>query len=110
MRPGGAGCGATGRRTPAINTLGPPHKFDVTLPVAGLNHEVGEVRDALADLVPEARLWVFGHSADGNLHVNVTGVAPDDERVDEMVFPRVAAAGGSISAEHGIGVAKRRWL
>ncbi len=71
---------------------------------------VAEVRAALADLVPEARLWVFGHIGDGNLHLNVTGLDPDDERVDELVLTRVAAAGGSISAEHGIGVAKRRWL
>ena len=95
---------------PAINSIGPPHKFDVTLPVAGLDPVVAEVRAALADLVPEARLWVFGHIGDGNLHLNVTGLDPDDGRVDELVLTRVAAAGGSISAEHGIGVAKRRWL
>jgi FAD/FMN-containing dehydrogenase len=47
---------------------------------------------------------------DGNIHVNVTGLAPDDERVDDAVFRLVAELGGSISAEHGIGTAKRRWL
>ena len=44
------------------------------------------------------------------MHVNVTGCDPDDERVDDAVLRAVAAAGGSISAEHGIGTAKRRWL
>ena len=40
------------------------------------------------------------------MHVNVIGPAPDDERVDETVLGLVAEMGGSISAEHGIGVAK----
>jgi len=42
--------------------------------------------------------------------LNVTGVADGDERVDDAVLTLVAERGGSISAEHGIGVAKRRWL
>ena len=59
---------------------------------------------------PSAQVWLFGHAGDGNLHVNVTGPAPDDERVDETVLTLVADLGGSISAEHGIGTAKKRWL
>ena len=55
-------------------------------------------------------MWLFGHAADGNVHVNVTGVDPDDDAVDDLVLRLVAAAGGSISAEHGIGRAKARWL
>jgi FAD/FMN-containing dehydrogenase len=42
--------------------------------------------------------------------VNVTGVDPSDERVDDAVLRLVVSSGGSISAEHGIGTAKRRWL
>ena len=38
------------------------------------------------------------------------GLPPEDERVDETVLALVAAHGGSISAEHGVGVAKRRYL
>ena len=56
------------------------------------------------------RTWLFGHAADGGVHVNVTGVDPADETVDEAVFELVSELGGSISAEHGIGSAKRRWL
>ena len=40
----------------------------------------------------------------------MTGLANDDDRVDDGVFSLVASYGGSISAEHGIGTAKRRWL
>ena len=96
--------------TTAVNTLGPPHKLDVTLPLAGLGAFVDEVPAVVAAVDPTARTWLFGHLGDGNVHVNVTGLAPDDERVDDAVFEEVAARGGSISAEHGIGTAKRRWL
>ena len=64
----------------------------------------------VAAVAPGARVWLFGHAGDGNVHVNVTGVAPDDERVTDAVLRLVAGLHGSISAEHGIGTAKRRWV
>ncbi len=94
----------------AVNTLGPPHKLDVTLPGDRLAAFIDQVDPLVAALAPAARTWVWGHAADGNVHVNVTGVDPDDERVDDAVLRLVAGLGGSISAEHGIGTAKRRWL
>ena len=93
--------------TEAINAVGPPIKLDVTLP--GLR--LAAFCDEVASVVPDgARLWLFGHVADGNIHVNVTGVERSDESVDDAVLRLVASYGGSISAEHGIGRAKRRWL
>jgi len=96
--------------TEAINALGAPHKLDVTLPAAALGEFVERVPGLVRGLAPGARCFLFGHAADGNVHVNVTGLGPDDETVDGAVFELVAASGGSISAEHGIGAAKRRWL
>jgi FAD/FMN-containing dehydrogenase len=96
--------------TLAVNTLGPPHKLDVTVPLGRLAQFVDEVPQRVAATVPGARTWLFGHVGDGNVHVNVTGVAPEDDRVDEVVLTHVAEVGGSISAEHGIGTAKTRWL
>ena len=96
--------------TEAINLIGPPHKLDVTLPVAELVNFVADVRTRVSAEFPDARVWLFGHAADGNLHVNVTGVDPGDEQVDEVVLTLVAERGGSISAEHGIGTVKKRWL
>ncbi len=93
--------------TEAINASGVPHKLDVTLPFDGLAAFVDDVRDTVAAIDPAARVVIFGHVGDGNLHVNVLGPAPDDERVDHAVLELVARMGGSISAEHGIGVAKR---
>ncbi|MDQ1480673.1 MAG: hypothetical protein QOI44_1534 [Actinomycetota bacterium] len=96
--------------TEAINLLGPPHKLDVTLPAAELPGFVAEVRDQVGLVAPDAAVWLFGHAADGNIHVNVTGVDPDDDRVTDAVLQLVARLHGSISAEHGIGTAKRQWL
>ena len=93
--------------TEAINAAGIPHKLDVTLPFAALPAFVDEVRATVAAIDRSARVIVFGHVGDGNLHVNVLGPAPDDSDVDHAVLALVASRGGSISAEHGIGVAKR---
>jgi FAD/FMN-containing dehydrogenase len=93
--------------TEAINRLGPPHKLDVTLPAGAMAQFCARV----ATVLPVgAQVWLFGHLGDGNVHVNVTGVAPDADDIDEAVFELVAAHGGSISAEHGIGTAKKRWI
>lgn len=96
--------------TEAINTLGAPHKMDVTLPAARLAEFVKTVPAVVASVASTAQTWLFGHAADGNIHVNVTGLAADDETVDAAVLRHAAAMGGSISAEHGIGTAKRAWL
>jgi FAD/FMN-containing dehydrogenase len=96
--------------TEAINLIGPPHKLDVTLPADRLLAFVEQVGVEVARVAPHGRVWLFGHAADGNLHVNVTGVEPGDEAVDDVVLTLVADLAGSISAEHGIGRAKKRWL
>ncbi len=93
--------------TEAINAAGIPHKLDVTLPFAALGQFVDDVREKIAAIDGSARVIVFGHVGDGNLHVNVLGPEPEDARVDHTVLALAASMGGSISAEHGIGVAKR---
>ncbi len=96
--------------TEAINGLGAPHKLDVTLPAPELAAFMEAVPDVVRSTNPRATTWLFGHVADGNVHVNITGVDPDDVDVDDAVLVLAADMGGSISAEHGIGTAKRRWL
>jgi len=98
------------RHTEAISAAGVPHKLDVTLPLSRLAEFVDAVRTRVMEVDPGATCVLFGHVGDGNLHVNVLGPAPDDDRVDDAVLRLVADYGGSISSEHGIGVAKRRWL
>jgi FAD/FMN-containing dehydrogenase len=98
------------RHTEAAAGLGLVHKADVTLPLGRIEIFSDAVRPAVERVAPGARTLLFGHLADGNLHVNVIGPPADDERPLDAVFELVLRSGGSISAEHGIGRAKRRWL
>jgi FAD/FMN-containing dehydrogenase len=97
------------RHTEAINGAGahPPHKLDVTVPLQRLAHFE---RAVLAEISGRADVHLFGHLGDGNVHVNLVGPAPDDDTLDDAVLRLVVDYDGSISAEHGIGRAKRRWL
>ncbi len=98
--------------TEAINAVGVPHKLDVTLPLGRLAAFCREVRTTVAAVTPTASTYLFGHVGDGNVHVNVVEPNGRDvpQAVDEAVLRLVAATGGSISAEHGIGTAKREHL
>ena len=96
--------------TEAVNAVGIPHKLDVTLPDGRIAEFAGAVRERVARVAPDARVVLFGHVGDGNLHVNVLGPPPEDGTADDVVLDLVLAMGGSISAEHGIGVAKRAAL
>ena len=95
----------------AIAAEGEPLKLDVTLPGAEMAGFVADVEALLADLDPRCRCYVFGHVGDGNLHVNVLGLADDAAAAaEERILEGVLARGGSVSAEHGIGVTKTRWV
>ena len=96
--------------TESVNARGVPHKFDVTLPPRELAAFIEEVPTIVRGRRPGAETWCFGHVADGNVHLNVVGVDESDDDLDDLVLGEVIDRGGSISAEHGIGIAKRRWL
>jgi FAD/FMN-containing dehydrogenase len=98
------------RHTEAVNAEGVPHKLDVSVPAAHYAELVERAPTAVSAVDAAARTIVYGHVGDGNVHVNVIGPAADDERVDDAVLELVLELGGSISAEHGIGVAKVDWL
>src|SRR5256714_276015 len=91
--------------TEAINAAGVPLKLDVTLPAGELAGFLSEVPGAVERVAPGARCVLFGHAADGNVHVNVLGTA--DPVVEDTVLRLVGRLGGSISSEHGIGPANR---
>lgn len=101
----------------ALSLSGPVHKNDISVPIARAAEAVDALRQIQSDSLP-GTLFIFGHLADGNLHINV--VAPTDK--DETAFRTQAAdfdlrsytflssVGGSISAEHGIGRLKKKYL
>jgi FAD/FMN-containing dehydrogenase len=85
----------------------PTYKLDVAVPVASIGRLLEVARAAAAH--DGARLISFGHLAEGNIHLNFLDTRAPDE-IAETVLPIVAELGGTISAEHGVGIAKTRWL
>ena len=90
-------------------------KHDIALPVSAIPDFVAETDAALQRYHPGVRLVNFGHLGDGNLHYNVQCPQGEDgaaflvthePAVNHIVYDAVCARGGSISAEHGIGVLK----
>ncbi len=90
--------------TLAINTLGPPMKFDVKVPMERCPEFLSQVSEHIRATDPDAVTISFGHICDGNLHVNVTRTT--NPAVESIVFECVELHGGSIVAEHGVGSAK----
>ena len=96
--------------TTSINERGVPLKLDVAVPVARLSEVVAVTEAALGRHAPTARLYAFGHLAEGNLHLNVLGAGEAAAAITADVLDAVVGLGGTISAEHGVGVAKVAWL
>jgi FAD/FMN-containing dehydrogenase len=96
--------------TDAVAAAGIAHKLDVGVPLQRLEEFAERLDGVVSDAAPGAKLIVWGHLGDGNLHVNVLGPAPEDESVDARVLELAAACGGTVSAEHGIGVHKPAYL
>ncbi|WP_114948289.1 FAD-binding oxidoreductase [Microvirga calopogonii] len=79
-------------------------KHDVSVPLTSVPCFLAEAGEALAAGAPGTRVNAFGHLGDGNIHYNVLVDAGHDANViNRIVHDVVAAYGGSISAEHGIG-------
>lgn len=81
--------------------------YDVSVPLSSLAAYLDEVLDGLAKIDPDFQPYVFGHLADGNLHIilNRSGaLAPDlSAQVESVLYGKLRALGGSFSAEHGVG-------
>jgi FAD/FMN-containing dehydrogenase len=91
-------------------------KHDISLPVSRIPAFCDATLQALQHVVAGVRLVNFGHLGDGNLHYNVQApvgvdaavfLAEREHEINNIVYEAVAAHGGSISAEHGIGMLKR---
>ena len=93
-------------------------KHDISVPVAAVPAFINEASAAVTTLIPGCRPLPFGHIGDGNIHYNVAqpvGAVKAEflkrwDEVNAVVFDVVAKHGGSISAEHGIGIMKRDLL
>jgi FAD/FMN-containing dehydrogenase len=102
----------------SLSATGLPHKNDVSLPIVALEAFCADLERLVAERYPGWEVCLFGHIGDGNLHVNV--MKPDElpkeaflartHEVDHAMFELVRRHGGSISAEHGIGLLKKDYL
>ena len=98
----------------------PVFVYDISLPIADMNHYVDQTISTLEQRWPGVIVYVYGHLADGNLHVLVA--PPTEQALDEatktewqshsneIVYGPLQTLGGSISAEHGIGLTKKAYL
>jgi FAD/FMN-containing dehydrogenase len=90
-------------------------KHDVSVPISSIAEFIGTTDALLQDAFPGCRMVTFGHLGDGNLHYNVS--APEDladeafithqDAINQIVHDSTVRFGGSISAEHGLGMLKR---
>lgn len=98
----------------------PNYVFDISLPISAMDAYIENLDNALNAIWPNTKLFSYGHAADSNLHVIVappeTCATTEDElnqqyeQVNRLVFDPLTELGGSISAEHGIGLSKKAWL
>jgi len=95
-----------------FESLLPAYLYDVSLPIKEMEAYVKRVTQALSAWRPNAECFVFGHIADGNLHIFITPYEDGShhDRCDEIVYGCLDGLSGSISAEHGIGIEKKGWL
>jgi len=98
--------------------IGVSIKHDVSVPVAAVPDFIARAHAATRQAFPGSRPLAFGHLGDGNIHYNVIQPETVDNaawlarwhEVNTVVFDIVLSLGGSISAEHGVGVMKRDLL
>ncbi len=102
----------------AEKRAGPSAKHDISVPVGRISEFIVEAEQRLKNFAPQVDIVVFGHVGDGNLHYNArVPAAPDDagqrrlsQDLSKIVYDLTTEMGGSISAEHGIGVLKKAFL
>lgn len=95
-----------------------PYKNDIAVRISAVPAFLAEMQALLQREYPQFDVVWFGHIGDGNLHINVLKAADvaeaefiaQCERVTKLLAATLAAHGGSISAEHGIGLVKKAYL
>ncbi|MGI9288015.1 MAG: FAD-binding oxidoreductase [Pseudomonadales bacterium] len=98
----------------AVLQIKPQFLYDVSLPIRNMDAYVNEVQQGIRNKWPDSYFYALGHIGDGNLHFFISPQGESFQelhrQVDEVVYRPLQAIGGSVSAEHGIGLEKRAWL
>lgn len=94
-----------------LGLFGPPLKFDVSLPLSAIRGFSDAAAELIAGHAPEAIPVLFGHIGEGNLHLNVLRCSTDAEaELYTAMMGLIAAHGGNVSSEHGVGSRKRDYV
>lgn len=93
-------------------------KHDIAVPISSMASFISATQQAVIDLVPGIRPVVFGHIGDGNLHFNCA--QPETmsaeryrqhaPQISDLIHRSAIESGGTVSAEHGVGIHKRDWM
>lgn len=95
-----------------------PYKNDISVTISNVPAFMQELDQILAKEYPHFEVVWFGHIGDGNLHINILrpkgwskeSFVAECRKVDVMIFNSIHKFGGSISAEHGVGLTKKSFL
>ena len=94
-----------------LGVYGPPLKFDVSLPLAAISGFARAAAELIQAQGGDALPLLFGHIGEGNLHLNVLRVPLEREKaLYAPMMDLIAASGGNVSSEHGVGSRKRPYL
>lgn len=94
-----------------VKDFRPFSAFDISLPVGDMAEYMQRVTQRLHAQWPQGSIAFLGHVGDGNLHIGIGAGTPEDhEAVEACVYESLADFGGSVSAEHGIGLEKKKWF
>ena len=87
--------------------------FDISLPIPLIGETIQGIQQQLLALPKVENVYAFGHMADGNIHL-IVGKEEQNEKlisdINDIVYGPLQSIGGSVSAEHGIGVHKKKYL
>lgn len=95
-----------------FEALLPAYLYDVSLPIRHMSDYATALEKRLKEESPGTKAVLFGHIADGNLHIFAGPYqsAAHYEQIDAIVYETLKPFRGSVSAEHGIGLSKKPWL
>ena len=96
----------------------PPYKNDLSVKVSDVPGFLERMDQLMKEICPDFEVVWYGHIGDGNLHMNIlkpaslslTEFESRSHEISEKTYALTEATGGSISAEHGIGILKQPWL
>lgn len=87
--------------------------FDISMPISHIGQTIADIQEGLKTVPQYEASYAFGHVADGNIHLVISKTEESAEvkhAINEVVYGPLKALGGSVSAEHGIGTHKKRYL